>query len=134
MASTDTLAPAALPNAAVIKDIQCYIDNAGSVVPVQDIGYLTVDFACTILSVTLLADASGSVVCNIYKSSYANYPGSMSSIVASAKPTLSSAQKAQDTTLTGWTTSISAGDVLKFTVESASTITKLSIILKVQAT
>ena len=41
-------------------------------------------------------------------------------ITASAKPTLSSATKSEDTTLTGWTTAVTAGDVFGFMVDSAS--------------
>lgn len=90
------------------------------------IGCYEVPFACTITKVTLLADQTGSIVIDIKKSSYASYP-TTSSIVASAPPTLSSAQKYQDSTLTGWTTAISAGDILEWSVTSASTVTQVAI-------
>lgn len=92
---------------------------------------LYVPYACTITANTLLADQSGSVQLGISKCAFANFPASLTSIVASAPPTLSAAQSSQDTTLTGWTTAISAGDVLKFTVTSVSTITRLSCVLTV---
>lgn len=92
-------------------------------------GALRVDFACTITAVTTIANATGSCVIDIKKSTYAGYP-TTTSICASAKPTLSSAQKAEDTTLTGWTTSITAGDVLEFTVDSASGLSWASVTLK----
>jgi hypothetical protein len=63
---------------------------------------------------------------------YASYPPTVTNtITASAKPTLSSAAKSQDSTLTGWTTSISAGDVLAFHVDSASTVTRVNLVLTV---
>jgi hypothetical protein len=37
-------------------------------------GDVVVDFACAINSVTLLADQSGSIVVNLCKDSYANFP------------------------------------------------------------
>ena len=46
-------------------------------------------------------------------------------------PTISSATNSQDTTLTGWTTSISAGDTLRFNINSASTVTRLNLVLTV---
>lgn len=48
--------------------------------------------------------------------------------------TISSATKSQDATLTGWTTSVAAGDVLGFNVDSASTVQRVTIALKVTKT
>lgn len=93
--------------------------------------WIQVPFDSTIQQVTLLADQAGSIVIDIWKASYANYPPVLAnSITASAKPTLSSAIKSQDSTLTGWTKSITAGDVLKCYVESASIVKKVVAILK----
>ena len=108
------------------------IDGGGAVIATGVAGSgVQAPFACTIDSVTLLADVSGSIVIDIWKDTYANYPPTVAdSICASAKPTLSSAIKAEDTTLTGWTKTVAAGDVLYFNVDSCSTITKVSLILK----
>lgn len=108
------------------------IDGGGAVIATGVAGTgVQAPFACTIDSVTLLADVSGSIVIDIWKDTYANYPPTVAdSICASAKPTLSSAIKSEDTTLTGWTKTIAAGDVLYFNVDSCSTITKVSLILK----
>lgn len=96
---------------------------------------LRIPFACTINSVTLLADQTGSIVVDIWKDTYANYPPVVAdSICGSAKPTLSSAVKSEDTTLIGWTTSIAAGDVLLFNVDSATTVQNVTLILKVTKT
>ncbi len=104
----------------------------GTVIPTGIQGDLRVPFACTINSVTMLADQSGSIVVDIWKDTYANYPPVVGdSITASAKPTISAATKSEDTTLTGWTTAIAAGDTLRFNVDSASTITRVTLVLKV---
>ena len=98
-------------------------------------GSLRVPFSGTIDSVTLLADQTGSIVVDIWKDSYASYPPTVAdSICASAKPTLSSAEKSEDTTLTGWTTAIAAGDILRFYVDSATTVQNVTLILKVTKT
>lgn len=80
---------------------------------------------------TLLADQAGSLVLDIWKDSYANYPPlAADSITASAKPTLSGANKAQSSTLTGWTTTINAGDTLRFNADSVNAIGRVAIALK----
>jgi hypothetical protein len=112
------------------------IDGGGEVVTTGLLGTgLAIPFSGTIESVTLLADQTGSIVIDIWKETFANYPPTVAdSICASAKPTLSGAAKSEDTTLTGWTTSIAAGDVLRFNVDSASTLQNVTLILKVTKT
>jgi hypothetical protein len=112
------------------------IDGGGEVITTGLLGAgLAIPFSGTIESVTLLADQTGSVVIDIWKDTFANYPPTVAdSICASAKPTLSSAAKSEDTTLTGWTTAIAAGDVLRFNVDSASTLQNVTLILKVTKT
>lgn len=90
--------------------------------------YLTVPVNCTITKARIVADVSGSISVDIWKDTYANYPPTVAdSIVASAPVVLSSQQTNEDSTLTGWTTSLTAGDVLEIKVNSASTVTKVFI-------
>jgi len=92
-----------------------------------------VPYDCEITSAILLADQSGSVVVDIWVDSYSNYPPTVvDSITAAAKPTLSSAIKGLDSTLTGWTTALSAGDFILPNIDSVSTITELKLILTVE--
>jgi len=114
--------------------ITMIVDGGGSAVTTGLKGYLEIPFACTITAWTLLADVSGSIVVDIWKDTYANYPPVVGDVItASAKPTITTALKNQSTTLTGWTTSITAGDILAFNVNSVTTITKVTISLTVQA-
>ena len=81
----------------------------------------------------LYADQAGSAVVDLRAAaSYAAFP-TATSICASAKPTLSSAQKATSTTLTGWTTALPRGTVLRPVLDSASTVTRVSLTLYVRA-
>lgn len=83
----------------------------------------------------MLADQSGGCVIDVWKDSYANAPPTNDdTITASAPPTLSSAAKSEDATLTGWTKTISSGDVLAFNVDSATTVTRVTLILDVTKT
>ena len=96
-------------------------------------GFVRIPFACTIISVDLIADQSGSIVIDIWKDSYANHPPTVAdTITASAKPTLSSAVKSSDSTLTGWTKSVAAGDILAFKVDSAATVTLVTLVINLE--
>lgn len=118
-------------------DISFLIDGGGSAIATGMKGYIEVPFACTIQRATLLADQSGSIVVDIFKCTYSQFdagsthPVSGDKITASAPPTISSATKAQDSTLTGWTKTINAGDILAFNVNSITTVTRVTLSLKV---
>jgi hypothetical protein len=110
-------------------------NGGGSAITTGIKGDLKVDFNCTVTAWTLLADQSGSVVVNVWKVAQASYPAtSGNKITASAPPTVSSATYATSSTLTGWTTSIAAGDCLRFNVDSITTCTRAVLILKVTKT
>ena len=115
--------------------INFFMDGGGAVINTGIIGWLQVDFKCEIQSATLLADQSGSIVIDIWKDTYANYPPTNAdSITAAAPPTITAATKSTDSTLTGWTTEINAGDILYFNVDSVATIEKCLLVLKVNRT
>lgn len=87
--------------------------------------------AMTITSWTLVADQSGSVVIDVWKSTYSSYPPVVGgSIAGTEKPTLSSADKNQDTSLSTWSTSIADGDCLIFNIDSVTTIEKCVLTIK----
>lgn len=116
-----------------IESLEFTIDGGASVIVPGFKGFIEVPFACTIQTVTLLADVSGSIVIDIWKDTYANYPPTVAdTITASAKPTITSAVKSQSSTLTGWTTSIAIGDILGFNVDSVTSIKRVTLSLKVQ--
>lgn len=106
------------------------IDGGGAVLTTGIKGDLEIPFACTITQAILMADQSGSAVVDIWKNTYANFPPLVgNSIVAAAPPTLSAAVKSSDAVLTGWTTAIAAGDILRFNLNSVATITRLTLAL-----
>lgn len=119
---------AVTPSAAIVF----VIDGGGSTITTGVKGDIQVPFAYTITSVSLLADQSGSIVVDVWKDTYANFPPTVAdTITASAKPTISSATKATDSTLTGWTTSVDADDILRFNVSSVTNIQRVTLTLKV---
>lgn len=115
--------------------IKATIGNGADALTTGVKGYIEVPYACTIQQVTTLADVSGSLVVDIWKDTYANFPPLVAdTITASALPTLVTTTKDQDATLTGWTTSIAAGDILAFNINSVTTIKKFTITLEVLKT
>jgi hypothetical protein len=121
----------------LVRSFGITVDGGGSALSTGLKGYVSVPFDCAILSATMLADQSGSAVVDVWRCTYSQFdagsthPVSGDKITASAPPTITSTYKSQDATLTGWTTTLSANDVLAFNVNSASTITKLTLVLKV---
>lgn len=109
------------------------IDGAGSAITTGVKGTLIVPYDCTIDCWAIVGDQSGSTVVDVWKgSSPLTIPTSASdSIAGTEKPTLSSQQINTDLTLTSWTTSLVFGDVLVFNVDSASTVTRVTIQIKV---
>ena len=115
--------------------INFVIDGGGSAITTGIKGDVQIPFDCTVEEVTLLADQSGSIVVDVWKDTYANFPATdADSITASATPTISSATKSQDSTLTGWTTSLNAGDHLRFNVDSVTSIERVTVVLKLKRT
>ena len=108
------------------------IDGGGSAITTGVKADLLIPYACTITAARLLADQSGSIVVDIWKDTYANFPPTVGdTVTASAKPTLSSAQKYEDTTLTGWTTALAAGDYLRFNVDSATSVQRVTLAITI---
>ena len=119
-----------------VVDINFVIDGGGSTITTGMKGYIEINQALTITANTLLADQSGSIVVNVWKCTYtqfdagATHPVVGDKITASAPPTITTATKSTDSTLTGWTTSVSAGDILAFNVDSVTTVQRVTLCLK----
>ena len=119
--------------AALAQTIGVDIGDGVNLIAGTPFAWVRVPFACTIVSVTVIADTSASAVVDVLKCAFGSWP-TVASITASAKPTISGATSSEDTTLTGWTNSISAGDIIKFSVISVSGAKKLTVQLKTTRT
>lgn len=128
-----------LPANIKICGIEFNIDGGGVAIATGLKMGLEIPFACTITRATLLgvlpASTNGSIVVDIWKDTYANHPPTVAKNICSATPpTIVTAQKAQDSTLTGWTTAITAGDILFINVNSCTTFTAVVLSLRVSKT
>jgi len=116
--------------------INFVIDGGGSAITTGVKGDIEVGFDCTIKACRILADQSGSIQIDIWKDTYANFPPTNTDSITDAgtTPAISSATKMEDTSLTSWTTSITAGNILRFNVDSCTTIERATISLTVERT
>jgi hypothetical protein len=95
-------------------------------------GYVTIPYSGTITGYDIFSDITGSIIIDVWKDTYANFPPSVAdSITGSEKPTLTSSTKAQDNSLATWITSVTAGDIIGFNVDDISVVTRVNLIIKI---
>jgi len=105
-------------------------DGMGSIVLINTITpYIRAKSAMTITGWSIIAEGtSPTCTIDIFKiATGTTLP--TSSICAAALPALATGNALKSTTLTGWTTSIAADDMLAFKVTACSAATKISIVL-----
>ena len=109
--------------------ISMTIDGQGSAIVAGSTRSITVPFQCVISSWSVVADASGSLAVHLASSTFNNYPTITNITGAGNGPSLSSQSK-RGAAVSGWTqTTIDAGSVLAFVVDSASTVKWATIVL-----
>jgi hypothetical protein len=118
------------------RSVNFVIDGGGSAITTGVKGDFRFPVAGTITKVSLLADQSGSIVVDVWKAAFATgtSPTVANTITAAAKPTISATVNSEDGTLTGWTTSVSAGDCFRINVDSATTVTRVTMALDIVVT
>jgi len=120
---------------AEVDSINVLIGDGVNVLTAGIAGALRVDFRARITGSFIheFDGLTGSIVLAIDKATYAiGSAPTFSSIVASAPPTMTSARYAADTTLTGWTTDIARGDVLRFSITSQANLKRVLLTLRIR--
>lgn len=130
-AGQNFFAVALATTADLTRTINYVIDATPNVVSVGIKGHLTIDVTGIIESWTVLADVPGNLIMDIKKSSYINYP-TFTSISGTEKPTLTNQAKNKDDGLSTWDTTLTAGDILRFEVESCDYIKQFLIAIKLK--
>lgn len=110
-----------------------FINESGLTVPINDV-YLSIPSKCVIENVRILTiGGPGDCVIDIRRSTFAAFPPiGGDSICGATKPTIASDIKYEDTTFTGWTTVIDAGDILAVVLESVVTFTLVQVNIQVR--
>jgi len=131
-AANDDVVIIALAAAADLTRTVNYVIDSGSL-PMQpgDKGKLTIDVTGLIENIRVLSDQTGDIVLEIEKCTFADYPN-FSSITGGSRVQLTNSDKYFDDVLNNWTTTIGAGDILRFTVVSVNNIRRLLISLKLK--
>ena len=121
--------------AAEIDTINVVIGDGASVLVAGIAAALRVDFNAYITAgyVHEFDGTSGSVSISIDSATYAVGSAPIfTSIVASAPLVIASARYGENLTLTGWTRAINRGDVLRFSITSATSIKRVLVTLRIQ--
>lgn len=106
------------------------VEGASAKITVGNKGFFRVPTSGNIIQWVMRADNACTVVVDIAKSPAVSFPVA-SSIVAGAPMLLDNQQCLTNTTLTGWTTGVTAGDYLKYSVLTNSSATNLAIELTI---
>lgn len=129
-ASSDFFGVALRTVADLTRTINFVLDNGSNDITSGVKGSLGLDVSGRIESWTLVSENEGSIVIDIKRDKYDTYPDSLTSIVGSEYPRLSTQKKNRDESLSTWTTDVVAGDILDFSVVSCSGIQKCSLFLR----
>ena len=137
VASAQTIGSGTGGTTTVTHRVGISLDGGGSEIESGIAGDTFVLEAGTITSATLIAEpltgSAGSIVVDIWVDDLANHPPTDDDSITSGTPvTISSDVQTQDTTLTDWTTNISANSVIRFNVDSVDNITKCQLVLGVE--
>lgn len=94
--------------------------------------YFSVPYSCTIQGWTITVDA-GTATVDVWKiASGTAIPTISNTITASATPAIASGTVLHSTTLTGWTTSVSANDIFGINLRAVSGASQVSLIVQCQ--
>ena len=130
--NSDDIVIIALAAAADLTRTVNYVIDSGSL-PMQtgDKGKLTIDVTGVIEQIRVLSDQTGDIVFEIEKCTFADYPN-FTSITNGARVQLTNTDKYFDDVLNNWTTTIAAGEILRFDVISVNNIRRLLVSLKLK--
>ena len=114
-----------------VKTFGITIDGGGSAITTGVKGDITIPFNCQVDSWYITADQVGSVVIDVWRDSLSNFPPTVAdSITGLEKPTLSASAYNSDTNLTSFTRSLYQNDVIRFNVDSISSLTRVNLVFK----
>lgn len=114
--------------------IRCFgitLDGGGSALTTGQKGYVTIPFAGTITGWNITVD-TGTCTFDIWKVGTGTaIPTDANSITSAAQPAIASGTAIHSTTLTNWTTAITANDIVGFNLDAVATATKISLVVEV---
>lgn len=106
------------------ESFQIALDGGGATITTGAKGFYIAPFAMTITGWTLVADQSGSIAIDVWKDTYANHPPVDADSVVT--PSITTATKNQASSLS---IAVAKGDVLRFNVDSCTSIQQVTLAL-----
>lgn len=112
--------------------------NGGAAIVAADANlvYVRAPVAGTIMGVSIATvGGNGSCSVDVWRDTHANFPPTVADTICGGnKPAIAASSVDLDTTLTGWTTTVNAGDWFAFKLESSSTFTGIFVQLHIRPT
>ena len=138
-ASDGFVAAAVAAGVGVVRKVGITIDGAGAVIATGVKGSVQVDFAGTIVGWSIEADQSGSISIEVDKHSGTQtapvVPSTTGDKISASAPVALASQQALGVGPTGvstWTTAVAQWDSIGFNVVSATTVTRVTLYLRIQ--
>jgi len=101
-----------LPSNIRVRSFGAAFTNSGSALASGPVSYFTLPYACTIAAWNITVSPADTASFDIWKIATGTaIPTVANTIVASAAPAISTGTAIHSTTLTSWTTSVSANDI-----------------------
>lgn len=107
------------------------IDGIGATISEGNKGYARVYCDCTLQRVSVFLDQSDSTTFTLASTGYSGHTGGYTDITGGANFTISGNDNALDSTLSGWTTAYSEGDLFRFGVAAGAAPANATIALLV---
>jgi len=105
------------------------VDGSGAVITNGVKGYLVMPYNATIIGWDIIGNVSGDCMVDIWKNT--TIPTSADTITGTETPYLNNQQINSDNNLTNFNTGLFINDILAFNVISASTVSRINVIIKV---
>ncbi len=124
----------AAPSTPVVSRGATWVASSGAVVAPGPYVDVVIPKNCTLTQVDIVTQGgTGSCTIDIWKAAIGSFPPVVgNTICGGTPPAIASALTYSNSTLSGWTTAFSAGDVLRFKLTASTTFTVVSIQLRMQ--
>lgn len=130
--SASTVAGPTGPEGVQTRSVAMTFGDGAVVIPVGTQYTFSIPVPHTLLRWRVLAygfttGSTGSIVFDVWRDTFVNYPPTVADSVATSKPTLVAGTKAEDATITDWSEVGSAGDVYVVNVDSCALCTLVNM-------
>jgi hypothetical protein len=114
-------------------NLQITVDGMGAAITAGGILYVPCQmYKFIVMGWMIVGDQAGSIQFDIWKAAYPTVPTVADTITAAAKPNLTAQQVNRATTVPTWTdVTVEEDDVLAIKVDSAATVTKVTLALAI---